>query len=68
VNIELANGKTISISTYEWLFVIKDEDLPEFFQSCMADDLGQHIENPFSSKSPFGKLDVIEDEEVEEEN
>lgn len=64
MNINLPTGKVISISAYEYYFVLKDEDVDEFFQSCIADDLGSHIENPFSNKS-FEKLEVKEEEEEE---
>ncbi len=51
MNIQLATGNTITISVYEWLFILKDEDIPLFYQACMADDLGVYIDNPFSNKS-----------------
>lgn len=68
MNVQLPTGKTISISVYEWLFVLKEEDVDQFFQSCMADDLGIELENPFSNKIVHGKLDIEEPvpEEVED--
>ncbi len=67
MNIEIgATGKTLYISTYEYLFVLKDEDMKEFYQSCIADDLGVSIENPFSSRANSAKLEVEDFPEVEE--
>lgn len=45
--INLPNGKTISISAYEYLFMITEKEIDLFYQSCMADDLGTEIDNPF---------------------
>ncbi len=59
-NISLPSGKVIYISTYEWLFQLEENNVDEFFQSCMADDLGVFIENPFSAAMPQGKLEVEE--------
>lgn len=55
------------MSVYEYFFLLKDEDVHEFYQSCMADDLGLEIENPFSNKSSMGKLDIEEFPELENE-
>jgi len=62
MNIQIPTGNTITISVYEWLFILKDEDVHLFYQDCMADDLGTYIDNPFSNKS--AAID-IEEEEVE---
>ncbi len=56
--IQLQTGKTIYMSTYEWLFKLKEEDVAEFYQSCIADDLGIEIQNPFSNRVSYGKLEV----------
>lgn len=72
MQIQLVTGKTISVSCYEWLFLLKEEDVDDFYQSCIADDLGIDIENPFSNKIAHGKLEVqeipevIEDEPIED--
>lgn len=66
MNIQLKTGNTVNISTFEWLFILKDEDIEQFLESCVADDLGTYIENPFSNKATFGKLEVIEDEDLED--
>lgn len=63
MNIQLSTGTTITMSYYEYLFNLNDEDMDEFYQSCVADNLGTYIENPFSHKS-ITKLHV---EEVEDE-
>lgn len=57
-NISLPTGKVIYISTYEWLFQLDDRNIDEFYQNCVADDLGSFIENPFSATQPQGKLDI----------
>lgn len=51
MNISLPNGKVISVSYYEWLFLLDEKDVAEFYQTCMAEDLGNFIENPFSKKA-----------------
>lgn len=66
MNIQLPTGATISISAYEYYFLLKDEDMDLFFQSCVADDLGIQINNPFSNKASFGKLDGGEDYDIPE--
>lgn len=74
-NISLPTGKVIYLSTYEWLFQLEEKNVDEFFQNCIADDLGAFIEDPFSMKTPKGRLEVEEtleipevaDEAVEEE-
>lgn len=62
MNINLPTGNTISITVFEWLFILKDEDVDEFYQSCIADDLGTYIDNPFSHKAT-GKLEVDDEED-----
>lgn len=49
--INLPTGKTISMTTYEWLFKLKDDEIDGFYQDCIADDLGIEINNPFSGKN-----------------
>lgn len=65
MNINLPTGNTISVSYFEWLFILKDEDIPGFYQSCMADNLGVYIENPFSKRNLHDKIHV--DEELEDD-
>lgn len=48
------------MSVYEFLFVLKDDEVDLFYQSCVADDLGNFIEDPFADKSIKGKLEVDE--------
>ncbi len=61
MNIQLATGTTITISAYEFYFMLKDEDVDEFYQSCIADNLGIFVENPFSQKMLVGRIEVDED-------
>jgi hypothetical protein len=61
VNINLPTGKTITISCYEYFFALKEEDVDLFFQSCIADDLGSFIENPFCNKSIQIEIEDIDD-------
>lgn len=56
--LQLPTGNTITISVYEWLFVITDDQVPLFFQSCIADNLGEYIDNPFSARAPMGQLEL----------
>lgn len=62
MNIQLPTGKTISVSLYDYYFILQEEDVDVFFQSCIADDLGDEINNPFSNKASTGKIEVDEDE------
>lgn len=62
-NISLPNGKVIYVSTYEYYFQLDEKDVDEFFQSCMADDLGSFADDPFSQRISLGKLEVEESEE-----
>lgn len=66
MNIELPTGKTLQLSIYEFLFLLKDEDVDNFYQSAIADDLGTYVENPFSNRSTNAKLDVEEMSEIED--
>jgi hypothetical protein len=65
MNIQLPTGKTISVSVYEYLFVLKEDEIDLFYQSCIADDLGVYIEDAFSSKAIAGRLEF--DDELPEE-
>ncbi len=56
MKINLSTGKTIEISYYEWLFMIEEDEVSEFYQRCIAEDLGVEIDNPFSSVKP----DILE--------
>lgn len=67
-NISLPSGKVIYVSAYEYYFQLQEKDVDEFFQSCMADDLGHFIQDPFSQRIAMGKLEVEETFEVEELN
>lgn len=60
MQLSLPTGKVISIPIYQWLFMLKEEDVDEFYQSCIADDLGIEIDNPFSNKIIHGKLEIEE--------
>ena len=63
MNIQLPTGKTLSVSLYDYLFVLKEEDVDLFYQSCIADDLGEQINNPFSNRASTGKIQVEDNEE-----
>lgn len=67
-NISLPTGKVIYLSVYEYYFELEEKDVDNFFQSCMADDLGIFIEDPFSHRAKPGKIEVEETPEVEEVN
>lgn len=64
--IQLKTGKTIYVSAYEYLFLLKDDEVDEFFQACVADDLGDYIENPFGNRVARGRIEAEEVPEIEE--
>lgn len=68
-NISLPTGKVIYVSIYDYYFQLKDEDLDEFFQNCVADDLGMEINNPFSNAKIKGSFEIedIPEEEFPED-
>lgn len=66
-NISLPTGKVIYLSTYEWLFQLEEKNVNEFFQNCIADDLGMFIEDPFSMRVHQGKLEVEETPDIPDE-
>ncbi len=66
MNIQLTTGKTISMSVYEYFFILKDEEMDAFYQDCIADDLGTELNNPFSNKSSMGKLEIADEPEIED--
>ena len=39
----------MNVSTYEWLFKLEDDEIEDFYKSCMADELGSYIDNPFTT-------------------
>lgn len=67
MNISLPTGKVLSISVYEYLFLIPEDEIDMFFQSCIADDLGTMIDDPFSNKEYFGKLEIDEIPDIPDE-
>lgn len=70
-NISLPTGKVIYVSTYDYYFQLEEKDVDEFFQSCIADDLGAFVDDPFCQKAYPGKLiheEIPEIEEIPEEN
>ena len=66
MNISLPTGKVIYVSVYEWLFKLEEKDVDDFYQSCIADDLGSFIENPFSQQTHPGKIEIEETQDIEE--
>lgn len=65
-NISLPTGKVIYMSTFDWLFVLEEKDVHDFYQSCVADDLGKFVDDPFSQRINQGKLEVDETPDIEE--
>lgn len=59
--IELPIGTTIYVSSYEYYFKLEDDDMDEFYQSCIADNLGVIIENPFAMKATEGRIEEDDD-------
>lgn len=70
MKVQLPTGTTITISAYEYLFVLKEEDVDAFYQACIADNLGVFIENPFSYTGGLNEekpAEEVEDLELPEE-
>jgi len=65
-NISLPTGKVIYISVHEYFFQLEEKDVDDFFRNCIADDLGSFIEDPFSMKTPQGKLEMDDVPEIPE--
>lgn len=65
-NISLPTGKVIYLTVYEYYFQLDDKNIDEFFQACIADDLGSFVEDPFSQRKVQGKLEVEEVPDIEE--
>lgn len=65
-NISLPTGKVIYVSTYDYLFQLEEKDVDEFFQSCIADDLGTFVDDPFCQRVSPGKLEVDDIPDIEE--
>jgi len=65
-NISLPTGKVIYLSVLEYYFQLEEKNVDDFFQSCIADDLGSFVEDPFSLRIPQGKLEVEDVPEIEE--
>lgn len=65
-NISLPTGKVIYVSVYEYYFLLEDKDIDAFYQSCIADDLGTYVDDPFSGKASPGKLEVEDIPDIEE--
>lgn len=63
-NIQLPTGKTIYIPIQTFLFDIKDDEIDLFYQTCIADDLGTFVEDPFSQRGMKGDVKVNETEET----
>lgn len=70
--IQLKTGKTVYLSTFDFLFKtvggkvepITDSEIDEFFQNCHADDRGNFIEDPFTEKLSADLLQIEEKEEI----
>lgn len=65
-NISLPTGKVIYVSVYEYYFLLDEKDIDHFFQSCIADDLGTYVDDPFNQKASPGRLEVEDVPDLEE--
>lgn len=65
-NISLPTGKVIYLSVYEYYFQLEEKNVDEFYQSCIADDLGAFVDDPFSQRAYHGRLEVEDEPEIEE--
>ena len=67
--ISLPTGKVVHVSTYEYLFILEEKDVDDFFQQLIAEDAGIPApDNPFSSRRMNTGIDYEEDIEIEEED
>lgn len=66
-NVNLKNGKTIYIPAEQYYFMT-DEELEQFYQSCMADDLGEFVDHALSGKIPKGKVESEEIPDIPDED
>ena len=65
--ISLPTGKVVYLSTYEYYFLLKEQDVDEFYQQLIADDAGIPApEDPFSSRRMSTKIDYEEEVEIDE--
>jgi hypothetical protein len=67
-NISLPTGKVIYVPSYDYYFMLEDTDIHEFYQSCIADDLGRFIDDPFSQKVSPGKIEINDIDELPSED
>ncbi len=65
-NISLPTGKVIYLSVYEYYFQLDEDSVQEFYQSCVADDLGAFVDDPFSQRMVPGRLEVDNESDKEE--
>lgn len=65
--LSLPTGKIIHISMFEFLFLIPEDNVDEFYQQLIADDAGTPApDDPFSNRAPKGTLEWEEVPEVVE--
>jgi len=66
--LSLPTGNVIHISIYEFLFLVPDDKVDEFYQQLIADNAGIPApDNPFTNKAPKGKLEWEDVPQVVEE-
>lgn len=64
INIQLPTGTTIMMSAYDFFFGIEEKDIDIFYQSCIADNMGSFVEDPFSNRA--SSIVGIEIEEIQD--
>lgn len=66
--LSLPTGNVIHISIFEFLFLIPEDKVDEFYQQLIADDAGMPApNNPFANQAPKGKLEWEEISDIVEE-
>lgn len=66
-NISLPTGNVIYLTVYEWLFVLQEEQVDEFYQQLIAENAGIPApEDPFSNRAHIGKLEVEDIPDIDE--
>lgn len=66
--LSLPTGNVIHISMFEFLFLIPDDKVEDFYQELIADNAGSPApEDPFSNRASKGKVEWEDVPEIPEE-
>lgn len=66
--LSLPTGNVIHISMFEFLFLIPEDKVDDFYQELIADNAGSPApEDPFSNRASRGKIEWEELPDIQEE-